>query len=136
MLINGKEINNISTPESMESDKEFDFEITFYDGKNNKLEARNNKGHTRTSRRPPAVVLKVVENEVDYVGISVNLKNDDNIKIGNYHYVVTNSSGVTVLSDTISDERFKLYNLDPNQVFNIILIINLFTIYFLKKCLI
>ena len=118
-LINGKEINNISTPESLESDKEFDFEITFYDGKNNKLEARNNKGHTRTSRRPPAVVLKVVENEVDYVGISVNLKNDDNIKIGNYHYVVTNSSGVTVLSDTISDERFKLYNLDPNQVFNI-----------------
>ena len=43
-LINGKEINSISTPESLESDKEFDFEITFYDGKNNKLEARNNRG--------------------------------------------------------------------------------------------
>ena len=118
-LVSGKEITNISTNESLESDKEYDFEINFYDGKGNKLVTNNNKGHTRTSRKVPTVVMRVVENEIDYIGVSVNLKNDDNIDIENYHYVVINSAGVMVQSGLIKDDNFRLYNLDPNQMFTI-----------------
>ena len=59
----------------------------------NELNVHNNKGKTRTSKKYPSVMLKVTENDTDHVTLKVDLKNEDDIDVSNYRYVITNSSG-------------------------------------------
>ncbi len=117
-LINGEEVKEVSSSESLNSNSEYDFEIIFYDVSGNKLVVNNNKGHSRTSKKMPTAGIKIIENEVDYVTIGIDLRNEDNIVIDNYKYIVTNTSGKVVNEGSIDGDRLTLYDLDPNQIFN------------------
>ena len=116
-LINGKTLPTVSTSDSLSSNREYNFEISFYDTVGSKLKVLNGKDSTRTSKKAPSVVLKVVQNEVDYLVLGIDLKNDDNVDISNYRYIVTNTSGKVIEQKLIDGNRIRLDNLDPNQIF-------------------
>ena len=118
-LLNGKTLSTVSTSDSLSSNREYNFEISFYDTIGRKLKVLNGKNSTRTSKKAPSVVLKVVQNEVDYLILGIDLKNDDNVNISNYRYIVTNTSGKVIEQKLIDGNRIRLDNLDPNQIFTI-----------------
>ena len=47
----------------------------------------------------------------------MSLRNDDNVRLNNYHYTVTNSAGKVVATDVVDGEQFTIRDLDPNQIF-------------------
>ena len=116
-LIKGTTLSNVSTSDSLSSNHEYNFEISFFDTIGTKLKVLNSTGTARTSMKAPSAVLKVVSNEVDYVILGVDLKNDDNVNISNYRYVITNTSGRVIAQDAINGNRIRVNNLDPNQIF-------------------
>ncbi len=118
-LINGKTIDTVSTSESLASNTEYNFEIVIYDTMGNELNVHNNKGKTRTSKKYPSVMLKVTENDTDHVTLKVDLKNEDDIDVSNYRYVITNSSGKVIQQNLIDSNKIVIENLDPNQMFTI-----------------
>lgn len=115
-LLNGNEIT-IDTSESLASNSKINFEIVFYDRENNILLANGNKGSTRTSKKEPTVFLKLADTDTINVKISADLRNDDNVRLNNYHYTVTNSAGKVVATDVVDGEQFTIRDLDPNQIF-------------------
>ena len=118
-LLEGEELHDIATSESLQSNREYDYTINFYDNLGNKLNVINNTGHTRTSKKYPTVSIKVLENEADYVLLNITLKNPDRLDIGNYRYTITNTSGQVVKNGSIDSSRLRLEDLDPNQMFRI-----------------
>lgn len=116
-LTKGLTLSNVSTSDSLSSNHEYNFEISFFDTVGTKLKVLNSTGTSRTSMKAPSVVLKVVSNEVDYVVLGVDLKNDDNVNISNYRYIITNTSGRVIAGDVINGNRIRVNNLDPNQIF-------------------
>lgn len=117
-LLNGKKIT-IDTSESLPSNSDIDFEIIFYDRENNELLATNNKGETRTCKKEPTVFLKLADTDTINIKISVDLRNDDNVELNNYRYVVTNSSGKVVVTDEVKGNMISINDLDPNQLFTL-----------------
>ena len=115
-LLNGNSIT-IDTSESLASNRKMDFEIIFYDREGNELVATNNKGSTRTCKKEPTVFLKLTDTDTINVKIKVDLRNDDNVELNNYRYVVTNSSGKVVATDFINGDIISINDLDPNQLF-------------------
>lgn len=117
-LLNGNEIK-IDTSESLVSNREIKFEIIFYDRENNVLLATNNTGTTRTCKKEPTVFLKLADTDTINVKIKVDLRNDDNVELNNYRYVVTNTSGKVVATDEINGDTISINDLDPNQIFTL-----------------
>ena len=117
-LLNGIEMK-IDTSESLPSNRDIEFEIIFYDRENNILVATNNKGKTRTCKKEPMVFLKLADTDTINVKISVDLRNDDNVELNNYRYVVTNTSGKVVATDSIKGDMISINDLDPNQIFTL-----------------
>ena len=118
-LINGITLKNISTSESLISNRDYDFEIGFFDTVGNKLNVINGTGKTRTSKKMPSVVLKIAKNEIDYVLLNIDLKNDDHVDVSNYRYVITNTSGRVIQQDLVESNKIRIENLDPNQIFTV-----------------
>lgn len=116
-LINGKTLEKVSTGDNLASNREYDFEISIYDTVGNKLKVLNSTGKSRTSKKYPTVVAKIIENEIDYVLLGIDLKNDDNVEISDYRYVITNTSGRVMQQGMVESNRIKVEDLDPNQVF-------------------
>lgn len=116
-LINGKVLPTVSTSDSLSSNREYNFEISFYDTVGSKLKVLNGKDSTRTSKKAPTAVIKVIKNEVDYLILGIDLKNDDNVNISNYRYVISNTSGKVIDQKLIDGNRIRVDNLDPNQIF-------------------
>lgn len=117
-LLNGNKIK-IDTSESLPSNRDIEFEIIFYDRENNVLVAKNNKGKTRTCKKEPSVFLKLADTDTINVKISVDLRNDDNVELNNYRYVVTNTSGKVVATGPIKGDTISINDLDPNQIFTL-----------------
>ncbi len=117
-ILDGEKVT-ISTNESLKSNSIINFEIIFYDRENNVITTQNNKGTTRTCKKPPTLFLKTIENDSINMKISLDLRNDDNVKFQNYRYTVTNSAGKIVSSGTINGSYIEVNNLDPNQVFKL-----------------
>lgn len=117
-LLNGNAIK-IDTSESLPSNRNIKFEIIFYDRENNILISTNNKGETRTCKKEPTVFLKLADTDTINVKISVDLRNDDNVELNNYRYVVTNTSGKVVATDSIKGDMISINDLDPNQIFTL-----------------
>lgn len=119
-LIKGKTLDSVSTSDNLKPKTNYDFEVNFYDQLGNKIPALNNTGKSRTCANFPTTSLKIIKTEVDNVTIGLSLKNTDNVIINNYRYTVLNSSGKVVSSGEINDSKLNLRDLDPNQLFQII----------------
>ena len=118
-LINGGTLDKVATTESLSSNREYDFEITAFDIVGNELKVLNNTGKTRTSKKMPSVVMKVAKNEIDYVILNIDLKNDDDVEVSNYRYVITNTSGKVIKSSPVESNVVRIEDLDPNQIFTV-----------------
>ena len=87
-LIRGESID-YQTQEGIQSNKEIEYTIKFYDTQGNELPLDNAKGKTRTSKQAPSVDIKLKKQDISEVQIQLTLKNKDNVEISNYKYVIT-----------------------------------------------
>ena len=118
-LLQGKTIT-YQTPEKLKSNTDYEYEIELYDGYNNLLPLSNNKGYTKTSKEAPSAKIKVDVNDIGKVDLKVELTNKDEVSLHNYRYEVKNTYNQIVDSNNInSDGKIKLYELDPNQTYDI-----------------
>ena len=118
-LLQGKTIT-YQTPEKLKSNTDYEYEIELYDGYNNLLPLSNNKGYTKTSKEAPSAKIKVDVNDIGKVDLKVELTNKDEVSLHNYRYEVKNTYNQIVDSNNInSDGKIKLYELDPNQTYEI-----------------
>ena len=118
-LLNGGTLDKVATTESLSSNREYDFEITAFDIVGNELKVLNNTGKTRTSKKMPSVVMKVAKNEIDYVILNIDLKNDDDVEVNNYRYVIANTAGKVIKSGLVDSNVIRIEDLDPNQIFTV-----------------
>ena len=118
-LLNGGTIEKISSGAGVESNSTVNFTINFLDKAGNKLPIKNNTGTARTCKKAPSIIVSVAQNMVDYVELGLKLRNDDEVKLNNYHYIVVNSAGEIIKEDTLTDDTnsLRLQDLDPNQIF-------------------
>ncbi len=117
-MLNGSKVT-LETSESLESNSEQEYEIVFYDRDGYELVASNNTGVTRTSKEEPSVLLKQLDSDNLHTKIQVELRNKDNADITDYKYLVVDSAGEVVASEVITDTKFTVSDLDPNQLFTI-----------------
>lgn len=117
-LLAGQEIK-VTTGESLKSSSEFDFEFIFYDREGNVIPSAETKGETHTSSKEPSVFLKIIESDNINIKLKVDLRNEDNVVLNNYRYKVTAGSGKVVATGLIENDTIHLYDLDPNQIFNL-----------------
>ena len=119
-IINGRE-TLIESPESLSSSSKIDYEFKLLDREGNELKSTNSSGTTRTSKRHPNVSLRIKNSEIDSVTIGLNVKNEDDIEFNNYMYIVKKSDGSIVKQENVTSDEIVLTNLDPDQLFNIVL---------------
>lgn len=117
-LLRGEKIS-ISTPESLSSNSEQNFEILFYDRNNFVITAVNNKGTTRTCKEEPVAFLTQLDSDNINIKIGIELRNKDNVAMSDYIYKVTDSSGRVIASDYVEGDNFTINNLDPDQIFKL-----------------
>lgn len=115
-LISGSQID-ASTSNSLKSNEKYNYTVNFYDRENNVIPASNVSGSAQTSKVAPTASLKVSSRDVDYVTISINTKNEDNVELVNYRYEVYDSKGLVIKSDSLEDNTVTLRDLDPNQYY-------------------
>ena len=115
-IINGIE-TLISTPESLSSSSTIDYVFKFYDREDNEIKLTNPGGRTRTSKRAPNVSIRVKDTQIDSVILSISQKNEDNIALHNYIYVVSKSNGEVIKQENVNGDLIELTNLDPDQIF-------------------
>lgn len=116
-IINGTE-TDVSTSESLESARKYNYQINFYDKEGNSLKTTNSKGQTRTSKNIPTVNMRIIKSDIDQVTVGVTTKNPDNVELNNFRYVVRNSSGRIIKENSVSNQ-IVITDLDPDQLFNI-----------------
>lgn len=115
-LISGNEIDT-STSNSLKSNSKYNYTVNFYDRENKVIPASNISGSAETSKVAPTVNLKVSSRDVDYVNISINTKNEDDVELVNYRYEVRDSKDLVIKSASLEDDTVKLRDLDPNQYY-------------------
>lgn len=120
-LLEGKKIDKYELTKGVLSNKKYNYEIIFYDTASNKMKLINNKGNTSTLKAKPTVDIRLKKQNVVSVDLSLELKNDDNIKISNYRYILYGLDG-----EQISKENLQLKtniltfkDLDPEKSYNI-----------------
>lgn len=120
-LVAGRSITYIS-PASVDSCSILDYEIKLFDAYGNAIKTNNGKGQTRTSKVIPTAVVKQTDGSVTSINFNINLKNPDNVNIGNYRYVIYDRNMSIVLSeelDNIASQEIVLEDLDPNSTYSI-----------------
>ncbi len=115
-IINGIE-TLITTPESLSSSSTIDYIFKFYDREDNEIKLTNPAGRTRTSKRAPNVSIRVKDTQIDSVTLAISQKNEDNIVLHNFIYVLTKSNGEVVKQEKVTGDTIQLTDLDPDQIF-------------------
>ena len=118
LLLAGQE-TKVTTGESLKSSSEYELEFIFYDREGNIIPSSDTRGKTHTSSKEPTVFLKIVETDNINIKLKVDLRNEDNVKLNDYRYTVTNGSGKLVATGAVENNTIHLYNLDPNQIFHL-----------------
>lgn len=119
-IVNGID-TSIVTPESLDSSSSIDYTFKFLDRENNEIKIVNPSGRTRTSKKFPNIAIRVKSAEIDTVTLAISEKNEDNITLDNYIYIVTKSNGEVVKQDYVTSNEIMLTNLDPDQMFTVTL---------------
>lgn len=109
----------LESAESLESNKDINYEFKIYDIQGNELKLQNASGQAKTSKVKPTVNVKVKKQDISEVELTLNLKNKDNAEINNYRYALYNVKGELIQGGNLNknQETLKLHNLDPNQYF-------------------
>lgn len=119
-LIHGKVIT-YTTPAKLFSNQEVKFEFKLLDAFGNEIKTHHKAGVSRTSKESPSAVIKVVDSAVNSTTFGVTLKNNDQVTIQSFRYVVYNRDSVIVASDTLDSSRdyqeVTLDSLDPNSTY-------------------
>ena len=116
-IING-ETTNLSTSESLNSAQKINYTLKFFDKENNSLVTTGTSGQTRTSKLLPNVNIRVLKSEIDEVSIGVNVKNEDDVELNNFKYIVKASNG-KIIKEGYVENTFVITDLDPDQIFNL-----------------
>ena len=122
-LINGESSDYIS-PESLTSNKKQDYEIILMDNFGNELKIENNTGSTRTAKKEPKVTISVdaEKTKINNTNIKISLKNEDNVNINSYKYVIYTQQGEFVREhdlEVLDKQSIDLKDLNQNRLYNI-----------------
>lgn len=121
-MISGKSVTYTS-PAKLTSNSNLDFTIKFLDAYNNEIKIAHNTGKIRTSKNTPTAAVKITSSAVNEVTFNVNLKNQDEVNVNNFRYVVTDASGNIFkeesLNSKLDNNNVSLKNLNPNTIYNI-----------------
>ena len=118
--LKNKQTITYQTNETVTSNKNITYRIHMYDKDGNEFVVENAEGRTRTAKQAPSLRIQMKTQEVGKTEITLNLNNKDNVKLENYHYVITNASGEEIQGDLAENEKeIERTDLDPNSYYNI-----------------
>ena len=119
-LLQGNEII-IESSEGLQSNKNIEYAIKFYDKNGIELNISNNLGKTKTSKQKPTVKITTKSQDIVSVTLGIRLTNKDNVNLENYKYIITRPNGEKLKEEKLAeDEReIKLEDLDQNQYYKI-----------------
>ena len=119
-LLQGNEIT-IESSEGLQSNKNIDYAIKFYDKNGIELSVANNLGKTKTSKQKPSVKITTKKQDIVSVTLGLKLSNKDKVKLENYKYIITRPNGEKLKEERLSEneKEIKLEDLDQNQYYKI-----------------
>jgi hypothetical protein len=118
--LQGNEIT-IESSEGLQSNKNIDYAIKFYDKNGIELSVANNLGKTKTSKQKPSVKITTKKQDIVSVTLGLKLSNKDKVKLENYKYIITRPNGEKLKEERLSEneKEIKLEDLDQNQYYKI-----------------
>ncbi len=118
--LKNKQTITYQTNETVTSNRNITYRIHMYDADGNEFVVENAEGRTRTSKQAPTLRIQLKTQEVGKTEIILNLNNKDNVKLENYHYVITNARGEEIRASLEQNEKeIERTDLDPNAYYNI-----------------
>ena len=119
-LLQGKEVT-IESSEGLQSNKNIEYAIKFYDKNGIELNISNNLGKTKTSKQKPTVKITTKSQDIVSVTLGIRLTNKDNVNLENYKYIITRPNGEKLKEEKLSEDEkeIKLEDLDQNQYYKI-----------------
>ena len=119
-LLQGKEVT-IESSEGLQSNKNIEYAIKFYDKNGIELNISNNLGKTKTSKQKPTVKITTKSQDIVSVTLGIRLTNKDNVNLENYKYIITRPNGEKLKEERLSEheKEIKLEDLDQNQYYKI-----------------
>lgn len=117
-LSKGESVVYVS-PYNLKSNTIVKYSFALYDSWGNKLNVKDNKGETRTSKYMPEVEITVGnEDDPRYTNFSYTLENPDDVNIADFRYIVYDKANIIVgegkLDQSKEQDKFTVRNLDPN----------------------
>ena len=118
--LKNKQTITYQTNETVTSNRNITYRIHMYDADGNEFVVENAEGRTRTSKQTPTLRIQLKTQEVGKTEIILNLNNKDNVKLENYHYIITNARGEEIRASLEQNEKeIERTDLDPNAYYNI-----------------
>jgi hypothetical protein len=121
-LINGKTVTYTS-PAKITSNQTIYYSFKLLDAYGNEIKVNQSSGVSRTSKESPTATVKIISTAVNSTSLSITLKNEDNVNINSYRYLVYSKDGVIVYEDNLSSkkttEEITLNSLDPNSTYTV-----------------
>lgn len=118
--LKNKQTITYQTNETVTSNRNITYRIHMYDADGNEFVVENAEGRTRTSKQIPTLRIQLKTQEVGKTEIILNLNNKDNVKLENYHYIITNARGEEIRASLEQNEKeIERTDLDPNAYYNI-----------------
>ena len=119
-LLQGKEVT-IESSEGLQSNKNIEYAIKFYDKNGIELNISNNLGKTKTSKQKPTVKITTKSQDIVSVTLGIRLTNKDNVNLENYKYIITRPNGEKLKEEKLAEDEkeIKLEDLDQNQYYKI-----------------
>ena len=119
-LLQGKEVT-IESSEGLQSNKNIEYSIKFYDKNGIELNISNNLGKTKTSKQKPTVKITTKSQDIVSVTLGIRLTNKDNVNLENYKYMITRPNGEKLKEEKLAEDEkeIKLEDLDQNQYYKI-----------------
>ena len=118
--LKNKQTITYQTNETVTSNRNITYRIHMYDADGNEFVVENAEGRTRTSKQTPTLRIQLKTQEVGKTEIVLNLNNKDNVKLENYHYIITNARGEEIRASLEQNEKeIERTDLDPNAYYNI-----------------
>ena len=119
-LLQGNKIT-IESSEGLQSNKNIEYAIKFYDKNGIELNISNNLGKTKTSKQKPTVKITTKSQDIVSVTLGIRLTNKDNVNLENYKYIITRPNGEKLKEEKLAEDEkeIKLEDLDQNQYYKI-----------------
>ena len=121
-LLNGTELTYVS-PDRLGSNQVVNYTFKFLDAFNNEIKIVNADGVSRTAKSIPKATFKITKSEVNVTEFKVSLKNDDQVKINSYRYVIYDKNMAIVSENALDSDKetqeVVLNSLDPDTTYTV-----------------